>query len=370
MNKTEIKKVIKDLEASIKQLADKKNKLFFFVADSKGAPIGSLSYIYPLAYQLKEMGYNVQMLYSEKDFVGVGGWLGEKYAALPHYNAASDIIDVSPSDILFIPELFSSVMSKTKELHCKKVAILENFDYLTELIPLGSSWETLRIHDCITTSEELKERLLEVFPRVKVYVIRPVIDELFKKANTEEPRDLIVNILSKDAKCVNSVIKPFKWRHPEYGFVSFRYINGRPKEEYAEYVAKGEITVWIDPDTDFGYSALEAMACKNIVIGKIPENIPAWMVDEEGKLRNNGVWFYNMRELPDILANVLNAVLHESVPQELYDEMEKTLAAYTQDGQNNDIVEAVEKGIIPGRTNELTIAKQTFKNNLDKAEDE
>ena len=42
------------------------------------------------------------------------------------------------------------------------VLILENFDYLTELIPLGSSWETLRIHDCITTSEELKERFFFV----------------------------------------------------------------------------------------------------------------------------------------------------------------------------------------------------------------
>ena len=51
MNKTEIKKVIKDLEVLIKQLADKTNKLFFFVAASKGAPTGTLSYIYTLAYQ-------------------------------------------------------------------------------------------------------------------------------------------------------------------------------------------------------------------------------------------------------------------------------------------------------------------------------
>jgi hypothetical protein len=274
MDKNEIKKVIRDLEISLKQLTNKKNQLLFFVADSKGTPIGSLSYIYGIAYQLKQMGYDVKMLYAEQDFVGVESWLGKKYADLPHYNAAKDILDVAPSDILFIPELYSSIMKKTQGLHCKKVAILEHYDYMTELIPLGYTWETMGIHDCITTSEELKQRLLEVFPRVKTYIIRPVIDNLYKEKNTDEPKQLIVNIIGKDQKIVNSIVKPFKWRHPEYGFISFRYINGKPREEFADIISQGSISIWVDTDTDFGYTALEAMACGNIVIGKLPENVP------------------------------------------------------------------------------------------------
>lgn len=370
MDKTAIKKTIKDIEVAIKQLASKKNKLFFFVADSQGTPIGSLSYIYGLAYQLKKLGYNVQMLHAEKEFVGVRGWLGDKYADLPHYNATKDIIDVAPSDILFIPELYSSIMDKTRELHCKRVAILENFNYLTELIPLGASWEGLGIHDCITTSDELKERLHEVFPRINTYVIRPVIDDVFKKANDGTPKQLMVTIVCKDTKYVNSILKPFKWRHPEYGFVSFRYINGKPKSEFAQYIHESEITIWIDPETDFGYSALECMACGNIVIGKIPDNVPAWMVDENGNLRNNGVWFYNLRDLPDILANVINSVLHENIPEELYNEVNKTLLSYTQEGQINDIKESFEKGIIEEYSNQLVRAKEVFKNNLEKSDEE
>ena len=366
MDKEQIKKVIKDLEVSIKQLKDKKNKLFFFVADSKGTPIGSLAYIYGLAYQLKQMGYNVNMLYAEQEFVGVEGWLGKQYADLPHYNAAKDILDVAPSDILFIPELYSSIMKKTQGLHCKKVAILENFNYMTELIPFGYTWETMGIHDCITTSEELKTRLLEVFPRIKTYVIRPTIDDFYSENNTDAPKQLIVNIISKDSKVVNNIVKPFKWRHPEYGFVTFRHINGVSKIDFAKYVSECSISIWVDTDTDFGYSAVEAMACGNLIIGKVPENIPSWMLTKEGALRDNGVWFYNFRELPDLLANVLGALLHENIPQQIYDEMKTTVSEYSQSGQNNDIKEVIEKTLINERINELTIAKQTAKDNLEK----
>lgn len=366
MDKAGIKRTIRDLELSIKQLTNKKNKLLFFVADSKGAPIGSLSYIYGIAYRLKEMGYNVQMLYAEKDFVGVGTWLGEKYASLPHYNATKDILDVSPSDILFIPELYSAVMAQTKGLHCKKIAILESFNYMTELIPFGATWESMGIRDCITTSKELEKRVLEVFPNIKTYVIRPVIDPVFVKS--EVPQQLIVNIVTKDEKRINDIVKPFKWRHPEFGFVTFRYINGKSREEFAKYIAEGTITVWVDTETDFGYSALEAMACGNIVIGKMPENLPEWMIDADNKLKDNGVWFYNMRELPDVLSNVINAVLHEDVPQEIEGSVKATLGSYTQEGQDNDIKEVIEKDIIEARIKELTIAKQVFKDNLEKEE--
>lgn len=370
MNKSEIKKTIRDLEVSIKQITDKKNKLLFFVADSKGAPVGSIKYIYSIAHQLKSMGYDVRMLYAETEFVGVESWLGKKYADLPHYNAAKDILDVAPSDVLFIPELYSSIMKKTQELHCKKVAILQNFNYLTELIPFGYTWETMGIHDCITTTEEMKKRLNEIFPHVKTYIIRPVIDDLYKVTNTNEPKQLIVNIVSQNEKIINSIIKPFKWRHPEYGFVSFRYIHGKPSETFAKFVSEGSLTIWVDSDTDFGYSALEAMACGNIIIGKIPENLPDWMLDKDSKLRDNGVWFYNLRELPDLLANVISALLHENIPQTIYDEMKYTVDEYTQEGQNNDIKDVIENGIIADRAKELTIAKQTFKNNLNKSEDE
>ena len=55
--------------------------------DTKGNPSGSLEYIYKLALILNDNGYNVTMLYQKEaddEFVGVGDWLGEKYANLKH----------------------------------------------------------------------------------------------------------------------------------------------------------------------------------------------------------------------------------------------------------------------------------------------
>lgn len=363
MTDKEIKEVIKNLDASIKKIENGKSKLLFFVADSKGTPIGSLSYIYDIAYKMKEMGYNVQMLYAEKEFVGVEQWLGTKYSSLPHANISKDIVDIAPSDVVFIPELYSSVMTKTKELKCKKVAILQNFDYMTDLIPFGASWMSMGISDCITTSNRLKERLNEVFPQINTRVIRPVIADDFKFSDDQQ---LIVNIVTKNEKEINSIVKPFKWRNPMFGFVTFRYINGKSREEFAKYLSEGCITVWIDDNTDFGYSALEAMSCGNIVIGKIPENEPEWLFDSEGKLKDNGIWFYKMRDLPQILTDVITAVLYERIPQEIYENMKETLSEYTDEKQMSELKSVIVDDIIESKKEELINFREIYKNKLEK----
>lgn len=366
MTENEIKKVIKTLDKSIKKIEKGESKLLFFVADSKGTPIGSLSYIYDIAYKLKEMKYNVQMMYAENDFVGVETWLGTKYSSLPHANISKDVVDISPSDVVFIPELYSSVMAKTRDLKCKKVAILQNFDYMTDLIPFGASWMSMGIFDCITTSNSLKQRLNEVFPEVNVRVIRPVIDQVFKPS---EEQKFIVNIVTKDENEINSIVKPFKWKYPSYGFVTFRYINGKSREDFAKYISEGCITVWVDQNTDFGYSALEAMASGNIVIGKIPENEPEWMLDKEGKLKDNGIWFYKMRDLPEILFEVISTVLYEKTPKEIYTNMTETLSEYTEEKQRKELKSVIVEDIIESKKQELISIRDLYKNKLEEKEE-
>jgi hypothetical protein len=251
-------------------------------------------------------------------------------------------------------------MEKTKTLPCKKIAILQSFNYLTELIPLGSSWELLGIRDCITTSKSMEDRLKEVFPSTKTYTIRPSIDKVFTPSKKAK---LIVNIISKDENDINRVIKPFKWQYPIYDFVTFRYINGRSREEEAQYLREGAISIWIDDRTDFGYTALEAMASGNIVIGKIPENIPEWMVDENTELVDNGVWFYKMRELPGLLSSVIQTLLYDSVPQGLYENMEETLSRYTEEKQLEDIKSVLDE-VFETREKELHLMADALKNNL------
>ena len=109
------------IEDEIAKIVNKENNIYFFVLDTKGNPSGSLEYIYKLAYTLYEANYHVGILYQEEEeFIGVKEWLGDKYASLPHYDLVKYEMSVSPSDILFIPEIFSNVMVQTKKLPCKR----------------------------------------------------------------------------------------------------------------------------------------------------------------------------------------------------------------------------------------------------------
>ena len=143
MNRKE-EKALKRVQSEIQKIENKENNVFFFILDTKGNPSGSLEYIYKLAMIAKNDGYKVSMLYQSVDkndnFVGVKDWLGDDYANIPHYDISNGDVEISPSDILFIPEIFANVMNQTKKLPCKRIAILQNYDYLVEQMPFAAQW--------------------------------------------------------------------------------------------------------------------------------------------------------------------------------------------------------------------------------------
>lgn len=381
MNKGKDKEVIKRIETAISNIENKDFNLFFFVIDSKNTPNGSLSYIYQMAKTFQDKGYNVKMLYQLENeyttteieelekkgipfdenrmFTGVASWLGEEYATLEHMNIQTEEWKVSPSDILFIPEVFSSLMFETfkHNIPCKRYIILQNYDYVTEFIPLGVEWLNYGIKDVITTSQLQEEMIKEVFPYVNTTVIPPYIDNIFRKS--QKPQKLIVNIVAKQQSTVNKIIKNFYWKYPSYRFISFRDLRGFPRQDFAELLQEGAITIWVDENTYFGYTPLEAMRCGNIVIGKIPENTPEWMMEND-TLKNNGIWFDNFRQLPDILSRVINAWMNDNVPEELIEKMEETNKLYTYkewDENTTKLINNITKERIGEMTNILNSVK-------------
>lgn len=351
---------LKNIENAIKKVQNKKEtNMLFFVPDSKGTPIGTLSYIYGIALQLQEMGYNVKMLHGEKEFNGVGSWLGEKYANLTHYDTTKENVDISASDFLFVPDMMVSVLQKVKELPCKKILIFENFGYFVDTIPLGATLANYNIKDCITTSKTLEAKIKTYFPKINTFVVEPFIEDFFNKDEERKP-NLIVNIISNDDRNINQIVKPFKWKSPIYNFVTFRYIHGRSHEEMAKYLKEGTVTIWIDTDTCFGYSAIESLACGNILIGKIPENIPDWMVDGNNDVKDCGIWFYNNDELPKILASVIQTVLYNKVPQVIFDNADKVVDKYRINNTErvNNFNSFVNDWIIKSRVEDLNKIKE------------
>ena len=357
MNKKE-EKALKRVQAEIKKIDKKENNVFFFILDTKGNPSGSLEYIYKLAMIAKNDGYKVAMLYQSADkddkFVGVKDWLGEDYANIPHYDIASDDVEITPSDILFIPEIFANVMNQTKKLPCKRIAILQNYDYLVEQMPFAAQWGDFGILDAITNTGHNAELLKDIFPHVKTKVITPYIDKMF--GTTIKPKKMIVNIVASDQEDINRIIKPFYWKYPSFKWVSFRDLRGFSKEQFAESLRDAAITIWVDDKTSFGYSALEAMKSGSIVIAKIPEEPLKWMnedsEDKVGKLRNCCIWFDDFHEVQRAIASVVRSWITDKVPSTLFDEAKKVNELYPFETTQKEFSEYLN-GIIENRKKEM-----------------
>lgn len=344
--------VIERIQSEIEKIDKKESNVYFFVIDTKGNPSGSLGYIYNLAMILKKNDYNVGMLYQEEEeFVGVAEWLGESYASLPHYDISSGDVAVSASDILFIPEIFSNIMMQTKKLPCKRIAIMQNYDFVLEQMPISAQWGDLGIMEAITNTDENAELIKDIFPYVKTTTIDPYVENIF--GETSEPKQMIINIVCKEQRDINRIIKPFYWKYPMYKWVSFRDLRGFPKEHYAKLLREGAITIWVDDDTNFGYSALEAMKSGSIVIAKTPNESQSWMNGEdETTLSNCCVWFDNFHDVHKIIASVVRAWITDNIPEEISKDVEKALSKYTYENTEKQFVTYIN-GVFENRKNEM-----------------
>jgi hypothetical protein len=362
MDKEKVELMKTRIREQIAKIDNKENSLFFYVVDTKGVPSGSLSYIYDIALSLKDMGYNVGMMHSEEEFVGVEEWLGKEYAELPHYNVEKASIEVGPADFLFIPEIYSNVMTATRNLPCQKIAILQSFDKLTEFIPFGATWGDLGIFKAITTTKTNAERLNTYFPFVKTHVISPKISNSFHK--TDKMKKLMVNLVTREPGDVNKIVKPFFWQYPLYQWVAFRDLRGMSREEFAKALQEAAITVWVDDSTDFGYTPLEAMKSGSLVIGKVPNNMPEWMINEDS-LTNAGIWVDSFVTLTSVLASTIRTWTMDAIPEEIQNEADTLTSEFTNSRQLKDIKNVIIDGLIAERRKEFEVTLETL-NNSDK----
>jgi len=327
-------KVIENIQKEISRIDKKENKINFFVIDTKGVSSGSLEYIYNLALILKNEGYDVNMLHTEDEFVGVGAWLGEEYANLPHFNVNKGEFGTSPSDLLFIPEIFSQVMNQTKNLPCKRVAILQNYDYLVEQMPYAAQWGDFGIMEGITNSDYQAAELKETFPYVKLTKVRPFISKIF--GSTINPKKMVINVISKDQSDIKKIVKPFYWKYPFFKWVSFKELRNLSKDEFAKELRENAMTIVVDETASFMYSALEAMKSGSITMVKVPTTTVDWANGEE--LPNCCVWFNDYDTLHKQIASVVRSWITDKVPTILAEETKKVTEEMTEENTKADIL--------------------------------
>jgi hypothetical protein len=112
------------------------------------------------------------------------------------------------------------------------------------------------------------------------------------------------------------------------------------------------------------------MNAGNIVIGKIPEEEPEWMFNKDGKLVDNGIWFYKISECYDLIAGAINAFLNDTIPDSIYKEGQKTAANYSEKEFAENVKKVYVDTLLENRKKELESALEIAKNNFEKVKSE
>jgi hypothetical protein len=359
----QLQEQIKQGKSVLEKLNNKDFTLYFFTLDTKGNPTAGIANIYEHVKTLNSLGYKASILHEKNDYKlkgdengnGIAEWLGEEYASLPHASIEGQQLNISPSDFIIIPEIFSNIMDQVKGFPCKKIVFSQSYDYLLELLPIGKRWNTdYNFHDVITTSEKQARFVNSLFPSIRTHVVPVSIPSYFKE--NEQPKIPVVTIVSRNHGDAAKIAKAFYLQFPVYKWITFKELRGIPRRQFANELAKSCLAVWIDDQAGFGTFPLEAMECNTPVIGKMPNMIPEWMEtkDEEGNymVKNNGVWTNTTLNIPELIATYIKVWLEDSVPSELLASMKSSTGQYTPEKQTQSI-ENVYAGLLENRKKEV-----------------
>ena len=306
------------LEMSINRMKEKLSRIYFMVQDTKGNAKASVRYIYQMALTLKRNGYNAIILHEKPEYFGVSSWLGEEYMTeLDHCAIEGTSLEISPDDLIIIPEIYGFVMDQITKLPCGKIVLSQAFDHMFETLQPGQSWTQLGFYKCITTSEKQKELIQSVMRNVTVDVVEPYISDVFQK--NEYPPKTIINIHTRDQRDTANLIKSFYVKFPQYRWITFRDLRGLSENEFAEAMKDSFISVWIDQTSSFGTFPLESMKMGIPVLGLVPDIVPSWMNED------NGLWVNNKTIIVDVLSDFIQNWLEDNLNPELFERMDVTI---------------------------------------------
>jgi len=347
--------IIQKLETSILNLNSKNFKIYFFVQDTKGNASASVRYIYQTAHSLKQSGYNSVILHEKSDYYGVSSWLGEKYMSeLPHVTVEGTNLQISPEDIIIVPELFGYIMSQLTNLPCAKIVMCQSYDYIFETLQAGQSWPQLGFTKCITTSNKMKDYVSSIMRGTSIDVVSPVISEVFKPSNF--PQKPVIAIHTREQRDTANIIKNFYIKFPQYRWISFKDMRAVSEEDFANTLKDCMLSVWIDPTSSFGTFPIESMKCGVPVLGKIPNMVPEWLNED------NGLWIQDLLIFPDVIADFIQNYLEDNISNKIYDEGFKTSEKFSSHVNFDTTVSSLFENYINVRLSNLNEELNKHKN--------
>ena len=318
------------LQSAIDRLKTNENVVYFLAYDTKTSPRAAIKHIYDMALTLRETGVDAKILVEDRNYTGVDSWLGERYNTIPVVTIKDDKITINIDDVIVVPEYYSNALEQLASLKCIKVMLVQQKDYIFENLPIGSRWSDFGFDRVITTTEASKKYIQEVFPEVLVFIVPPIIDDIFKPL--ELPQKPYVAINCRDRNIHRRLISEFYLKFPQLRWITFKDMINMSYDDFATNLKECMASVWVDDESTFGTFPLESMKCGVPVIGKIPDTEPDWIAE-------NGIWSYDITKLTDLLGSYVLAWIEGSeLDEEVKQKMKDTLAPYEQTITKNNII--------------------------------
>lgn len=327
MNKNE--NIIK-LKESLNRLENNESIVYFLTYDTKNNPRASVKYIYDLCLTLKNNGVNAKILVEDNTYNGVKNWLGDRYDSLEIVSIKDDKIELRLEDTIVVPEYYSNILEQIKNIKCVKVMLVQQKDYIFENLPIGSRWSDFGFDRVITTTNGTKNYLKEIFPESLIYIIPPIIDDVFTPTN--KPIKPYIAISCRDRILHRRIISEFYLKFPQLRWITFRDMVQFTYDDFANNLKECMVSLWVDDESTFGTYPLESMKCEVPVIGKIPKLEPDW-------LSENGLWTYDEYKIVEILGQyVLSWIEGVELSDEVKNKIKETLTEYDNNITENNIV--------------------------------
>jgi len=354
IKKSNVEKIEK-IKSALENLKEGKSKFLFCVPDSD-QPSALLYEIYFHANVVSGLGYETYMM-TETEEQKVPEFIEKELTEkIPHISMQKSNISIGPEDFMVISELHTNVMEQTKKLPCKRIGLLQSFDYMLNSVLPGVNWKSFGVTDVITTSETLKNMLIKYYGKgfynIKTYNIG--IPDYFER--TDKPQKPIISLIGRNSNEMNKIIKLFYSKYPHFNWVTFDPMLTRKKppqrlrrKDFANRLKENFAGVWIDRISSFGTFPLECMKTGTIPICLKPDITPPYIHKDEEILENVGYWTINIYDLPEMIGDMLTKFLDDNIPDELYDGMYEKTLDYTPE-KSKEMLNQVYVELIKERT--------------------
>lgn len=300
--------MIEKLQESINNLKENKQIFYFFVANKGNYPLQSVAHLYRVASDLRSLGKKVQFLHTTSEYV-VPSWFPEAIT-FEHKPIDSSIV-FNLEDFIILSEDQYAVMEQLKNanISSKRILFLQEYEYLTDIMPIGKKFIDVGVIDAITNSKSTQQYINNYFNPIRCEVITPGISDLFKIGS--KPRKPEVVVFYRNPRDFQKAVKLLALRKPFLSFVEFIDVNTLSEEQLAEKLSEACLAVSLDVYDTSGTFFLQTLNSGIDVVAMAPFMVQPFMTDK------SAWWVNSIEDAMDITEQYLQGFLQDTLTSEM-----------------------------------------------------